>query len=139
MYDISELKAELFKALAHPMRIQILNALRGTERNVNELKELLGIEAANVSQQLAILRTKKMVKTRKEGNNVYYSVQDDAVFHLLDTTKTIFQNQLSGMKQTLTKVTQVLLPLVTVSILDLISSFYLALEAGVLEAELLVC
>ena len=139
MYDISELKAELFKALAHPLRIQILNALRGTERNVNELKELLGIEAANVSQQLAILRTKKMVKTRKEGNNVYYSVQDDAVFHLLDTTKTIFQNQLSGMKQFLGEASKVVLPLLTVTILELLNPFYVALELGVFEAELLVC
>jgi len=139
MYDISELKAELFKALAHPMRIQILNALRGTERNVNELKELLGIEAANVSQQLAILRTKKMVKTRKEGNNVYYSVQDDALFNLLDTTKTIFQNQLSGMKQFLGDASKVVLPLLTVTLLDLLNPFYVALEWGVFEAELLVC
>ena len=139
MYHLSELKAELFKALAHPMRIQILDALRDKERNVNELKDLLNIEAANVSQQLAILRTKKMVKTRKEGNNVYYSVQDDALFSLLDSAKTIFQNQLSGMKHFLNDTTKVVLPLLTVMAIELMSPFYLALEAGLFEVELLIC
>jgi DNA-binding transcriptional ArsR family regulator len=139
MYHLSELKAEFFKALAHPIRIQILDALREKERNVNELKDVLGIEAANVSQQLAILRNKKVVKTRKEANSVYYSVQDEAVFHLLDSAKTIFQNQLTGMKQFLGDTAKVVLPLLTVTLLELLNPFYVALELGVFEAELLVC
>jgi DNA-binding transcriptional ArsR family regulator len=139
MYHLSELKADFFKALAHPIRIQILDALREKERNVNELKEVLGIEAANVSQQLAILRNKKVVKTRKKANNVYYSVQDEAVFILLDNAKAVFQNQLSGMKHFLGDASKVVLPLLTVTILELMSPFYMALEAGLFEAELLVC
>jgi DNA-binding transcriptional ArsR family regulator len=133
------IKAELFKALSHPIRIQILDALREKEYNVNELKNLLGLEAANVSQQLAILRSKKVVKTRKEANNVYYSVQDEAVFSLLDVAKTIFKNQYSGMKHCLSEGLQMMIPLVTVAVLELLSPFYLALEAGLLEAELLFC
>jgi DNA-binding transcriptional ArsR family regulator len=92
--QVQEFKAEFFKALAHPIRIHILDALRIKELNVNELKDILCIEAPNVSQQLAILRNKNIVNTRKEGNNVYYSVRDPMVFKLLDISKEIFNNHL---------------------------------------------
>lgn len=97
-------KADFFKALAHPLRIHILDALRDRERSVGELKELLGVETPNVSQQLAVLRGKNLVKTRKEGNNVFYSVSDPTIFELLDVAKVIFNNHLvdvQGMLETL--------------------------------------
>ncbi len=94
MQNIREFKAEFFKALAHPVRIHILDALREGELSVNELKDILNIEAANVSQQLSILRNKNLVITRKDGNNVYYSIKDPMVFQLLDLTKAIFNNHL---------------------------------------------
>ena len=97
-------KADFFKALAHPLRIHILDALRDREHSVGELKELLGVETPNVSQQLAVLRGKNLVKTRKEGNNVFYSVSDPTIFELLDVAKVIFNNHLvdmQGMLETL--------------------------------------
>lgn len=99
--SVREFKAAFFKALAHPIRIHILDALREGERNVNELKAILEIEAANVSQQLAILRSKNLVNTRKEGNNVYYSIRDPAIFTLLDASKTIFNNHLINLQSVL--------------------------------------
>ena len=59
MQELREFKAEFFKALAHPIRIQILDTLRDREHNVNELRDILNIEAPNVSQQLAILLKQK--------------------------------------------------------------------------------
>ena len=59
-------KAEFFKALANPLRIAILDALRHGERGVNELAASLNIEQAAVSQHLALLRSKRFVKNRKE-------------------------------------------------------------------------
>lgn len=102
--QVREFKAEFFKALAHPIRIHILDALREGERNVNEMKEILGIEAANVSQQLAILRNRNLVNTRKEGNSVYYSVRDPAIFELLDVSKTIFNNHLIDLQSVLEEI-----------------------------------
>jgi DNA-binding transcriptional ArsR family regulator len=87
-------KAEFFKALAHPMRIQILETLREGERNVTELQELLATEGSSVSQQLAVLRNKNIVDTRKVGTSVYYTVRDPALFDLLDVARTIFNNHL---------------------------------------------
>ncbi len=101
MNQLREFKAEFFKALAHPIRIHILDALRDGEHSVNELKEILEIEAPNVSQQLAILRNKNLVNTRKEGNNVYYSVRDPAIFELLDVSRKIFNNHLIDLQNVL--------------------------------------
>lgn len=94
-------KSEFFKALSHPLRIHILDALRDRERSVGELREILGIELANVSQQLAILRAKNMVSTRKDGSTVYYSVTDPVLFGLLDIAKEIFNNHLIEMQDIL--------------------------------------
>ena len=87
-------KAEFFKALAHPMRIQILEILREGERNVTELQEALAAEGSSVSQQLAVLRSKNIVDTRKVGTSVYYTVRDPALFRLLDVAREVFNNHL---------------------------------------------
>lgn len=91
-------KADFFRALAHPLRIHILDALRQGERGVGELKELLEVEAPNVSQQLAVLRSRNLVTARKDGNNVYYRVTDPAIFELLDVAKEIFNHHLVGVQ-----------------------------------------
>jgi DNA-binding transcriptional ArsR family regulator len=91
-------KAEFFKALAHPLRISILDALRNGERGVGDLRDQLNVGTPNLSQQLAILRGKNIVTARKEGNNVYYSVADPAIFRLLDVAAEIFNNHLVGVQ-----------------------------------------
>ena len=87
-------KAELFKALGHPVRIRILELLRTSERTVSELQALLDIEASSVSQQLAVLRSRQLVVGRKEGTSVYYRVIDPQVFDLLDVARAMFERQL---------------------------------------------
>lgn len=92
-------KAEFFKALANPVRIAILDRLRDGEKSVNDLAAPFDIEQAGVSQHLAVLRTRRLVKTRKEGNSVYYSITDTAIFDLLDDAARIFKNQLVDMQE----------------------------------------
>ncbi len=102
--QLPNFKAEFFKALAHPVRIRILDSLRHGEKGVNELSELLQIEPANVSQQLAILRIRNIVVGRKSGTNVYYSVSDPTLFRLLDVAKEIFNNHLVGVRDMLVQI-----------------------------------
>lgn len=99
--QLANFKSEFFKALAHPIRIRILDCLRDGEKGVNELSEILKIEPANVSQQLAILRMRNIVVGRKAGSNVYYSVSDPTVFRLLDVAREIFNNHLVGVRDML--------------------------------------
>ena len=94
MPELSQFKAEFFRALAHPLRVKILDVLRDGESGVNELCARLGAEQSHVSQQLAVLRSRNIVNARKNGNNVFYSVRDPALFRLLDVSKEIFSNHL---------------------------------------------
>jgi ArsR family transcriptional regulator len=91
-------KAEFFRALGHPARLRILELLRGRERTVSELKAELAIEASSVSQQLAVLRAKNIVDTRRAGTSVYYSVRDPQIFQLLDVAREIFNNHLIDLQ-----------------------------------------
>lgn len=89
-------KAEFFKALAHPLRIRILEILVRGERSVQELQEALGLDQPTVSQQLAVLRAKSIVVARKEGTAVHYAVRDASLRELLEVARRIFDNQLIG-------------------------------------------
>lgn len=103
MPEISQFKAEFFKALAHPLRVRILDALRAGEVGVNELMSQLNVEQSNLSQQLAVLRSRNIVVGRKDGNNAYYSVRDPEIFHLLDVARKIFNNHLIDVRDMLSK------------------------------------
>jgi DNA-binding transcriptional ArsR family regulator len=94
-------KAEFFKALSHPARIKILELLQNGELSVTELQEQLGIESSSVSQNLSVLRHKKIVDSRKAGTTVYYWVHDPIVFELLEAARRIFNNQLQDTRSTL--------------------------------------
>jgi ArsR family transcriptional regulator len=87
-------KAEFFKALSHPVRIHILEILRSSEKSVQELQTALGLDQSTVSQQLAVLRAKNIVRARKEGTTVRYTVVDPQVGDLLDVARRIFNQQL---------------------------------------------
>jgi ArsR family transcriptional regulator len=88
-------KAEFFQALAHPTRIAILEQLRSGELSAGVIIERLGMEQANVSQHLAILRAKQIVVNRKSGNQVFYSVRDPLIIKVLDLMRQYFHTHLS--------------------------------------------
>lgn len=98
---LSDFKSDFFKALAHPLRISILDALREGELTVNEISQRFDVEPANASQQLAVLRNRNIVIARKEGASVYYSVSDKTLFKLLDVARDIFNNHLIGVRSML--------------------------------------
>src|SRR3954471_15977306 len=83
-------KADIFQALAHPTRIAILESLGDGEISAGTLIETLGMEQANVSQHLAILRAKQLVSNRKAGNQVFYSVRDPIIMKVLSLMRTSF-------------------------------------------------
>jgi ArsR family transcriptional regulator len=90
-----QFKAEFFKALAHPMRIRILELLRGGPLSVGQLKEAVGAPASSISQQLAVLRGRNIVATERRGTTVIYRVRDADLFELLDVARRIFNGHLA--------------------------------------------
>ncbi|GHJ47461.1 transcriptional regulator [Catellatospora sp. TT07R-123] len=90
-----QVKAEFFKALAHPARIRVLELLSIREHSVGEMLPEVGLEAAHLSQQLAVLRKMNLVVTRKEGSTVYYSLVSPQVAELLAVARRILTEVLS--------------------------------------------
>ncbi len=74
--NIFEIHANFCKAIANPKRLMVIALLEDKELNVNEIVEQLDISLTNVSQHLRILRDHDIVHTRKDGQNVYYSLTD---------------------------------------------------------------
>jgi DNA-binding transcriptional ArsR family regulator len=91
--NIRQFKAEFFQAIAHPTRIAILEQLRDGELSAGALVERLGLEQANASQHLGVLRSKRIVVNRKAGNQVFYSVRDPLVIKVLDIMRDYFLTQ----------------------------------------------
>ena len=95
---IYELQAEISKTLAHPIRLAILHSLRDGERTVNELAEMLDVHQSNLSQHLALLRVRGIVKTRKQGSSIFYSVFNPKINQACDMVREILLDQLKQKK-----------------------------------------
>ncbi|MGE0132472.1 MAG: ArsR/SmtB family transcription factor [Blastocatellales bacterium] len=87
-------KAEIFQVLAHPTRVHIVECLRDGELPVSAIIEQTGIEPANASQHLALLRARRLVTSRKEGNQVFYALRDQMLTEVLDVMRQYFQTHL---------------------------------------------
>ncbi|MBC7255701.1 MAG: winged helix-turn-helix transcriptional regulator [Chloroflexi bacterium] len=75
----SEILAELFRALGDPTRLRLIACLLEKERSVGDLAEALGMSLSAVSHQLGILRRMRIVRGRREGRHVYYTLDDEHV------------------------------------------------------------
>ena len=93
--SLRRFKADVFQALAHPTRIAIIELLGKRELSAGELIEGLGMEQANVSQHLAVLRSRQLVMNRKVGNQVFYSVRDPILLEVLALMRAYFQKHLT--------------------------------------------
>ena len=88
------MQSDVCKTLASPKRIEILNALKEGEKTVSELVEILGVPKANVSQHLAVMRHKGILKFRREGINMYYSVSNRKVIDACLLMKEVLMEQM---------------------------------------------
>lgn len=93
---LQRFKADFFRALAHPIRIRVLETLVAGERTVQQLQTDLGADQSSVSQHLAILRNQNIVSARKSGSTVRYALRDPLVGDLLGTARAIFDRHLVG-------------------------------------------
>ena len=95
--ELQTMKAELFRVLAHPARIRILEVLSDKgEHSVQALQQQLAVDQPVVSQQLAKLRAHGVVTSRKEGTTVIYALADPRIADLLKVAKDILNRRLTG-------------------------------------------
>jgi ArsR family transcriptional regulator len=94
-------KAGIFQALAHPTRVAIVECLQHSECSVGQLCEQIGLEQANVSQHLAVLRNKHIVQTRKEANQIFYRLSDPLLSKVLEAMRQFFHSHIHEALQLL--------------------------------------
>ncbi len=85
-----EQAARAMKAISHPLRLKILCVLGDSEESVQEIVEAVGTSQSNISQHLAILRDKGVLRTRKDANRVYYRVSDERTLQLIAMMREVF-------------------------------------------------
>jgi DNA-binding transcriptional ArsR family regulator len=93
--SLRRFKADIFQALAHPTRIAIVENLRRAEMSVGQICKKVGLEQANASQHLAVLRNKYIVATRKESNQIFYRLRDPRLAEVLETLRTYFLDHIN--------------------------------------------
>ena len=94
--EIFQIHSEVCKTLANPIRLMILALLAKREMSVGEIVEVIGVNLSNISQHLATLRAKNIVKTRKEGQNVFYRLVDRRLIEACNIIRSVL---LEDMKQ----------------------------------------
>ena len=99
--SVHEVKASLFRVLGHPARVRILELLRAGERTVGALQVELELDSGGTSQHLAALRRIGLVQSRREGTSVYYRVDDEHAFDLLEAGRAIIVRQLAEQQSIL--------------------------------------
>lgn len=97
-------KANLFKALGHPLRLAILDALRDGEKTVTQLQEITGGEQASMSQHLKVLRQHHFVTARRDGTLSYYRNEDPDVYQFLDLGRQIYTQQVNRRRAQLEEI-----------------------------------
>ena len=85
-----EQASRAMKAMSHPLRLKILCVLGDREVSVQDIVESVGTSQSNISQHLAILRDKGVLRTRKDANRVYYRVGDPRTLQLISLMRDVF-------------------------------------------------
>ena len=93
--ELQGLKADLFRGMAHPARIRILELLAARERSGHELRDALGLDQPAVSQHLAALRARHLITTRREGTAAYYGLASRLTADLLRVARELLNQRLT--------------------------------------------
>jgi DNA-binding transcriptional ArsR family regulator len=91
---LTEAKADLFKALAHPARVRVLELLTEREHTIGELAELSGMELSHLSQQVTVLRKAGFVDSRRVKTRVLCSLRDPQTAELLGVARRMIGHNL---------------------------------------------
>ena len=93
---VLQLQAGICKVLSNPKRLQILHELRTGEKTVTELADATGLRQANVSQNLGLMRLRRIVVERRVGNTVFYTISDKRITNACDIMQSVLLDQASA-------------------------------------------
>ena len=95
-YDdmVFKIKADFLKALSHPVRLQLIERLKGGEASVGRLVQELGVEQSSLSRHLGVLRELGVLEARQEKTTVYYNLHDHDIFKVLRPISELLRKKL---------------------------------------------
>jgi len=93
MQKIYELQADLCKIFSNAKRLEIINALNGKEMSASELIESIGLNKANLSQHMSVLKSKGVILTRREGVNIYYRIANPKIIQACHLVREVLLEQ----------------------------------------------
>ncbi len=96
---ILELHARVCRTMAHPLRLALLNALRDGERSVGDLADAIGATQPLASQHLAVLRNQGLLRTRRNGNEVFYSIAYPKMVQACDLLRDVLFEHLRSQEE----------------------------------------
>ncbi|MEW5819502.1 MAG: metalloregulator ArsR/SmtB family transcription factor [Cyanobacteriota bacterium] len=96
--------AEFFKILSNPSRIKIVGLLLKSKMDVNEISKTIGISQSSVSQHLKILRYHHLVKEKREGKHVYYSIINSALSNVIEDVFNFYSNNYMNSNDNINKI-----------------------------------
>jgi len=102
--DIFELHADLCKTLSNPKRLMILALLAKKEMSVGEIAEVMAVPLSNVSQHLSLLKAQSLVKTRKDGQTVHYSLADHRIIEACTLIRSVLLDMMKKRGQVAHKI-----------------------------------
>ncbi|MCJ7593669.1 MAG: metalloregulator ArsR/SmtB family transcription factor [Desulfobacterales bacterium] len=86
-WDKAERAADVLRAVAHPVRLKIIELLSGGEMTVTQIQEALGTTQSMTSQQLSLMKSRGILKSRRNGKSVHYCVERPEVVHVINCLK----------------------------------------------------
>jgi len=99
MKELYKLHAEMCKVFSNPIRLEILNLLRGREMSVTELMNETKLSQANISQHLSIMKSKGIVISERNGKNIYYKLQNSKIIKAFDIIREVLIEKLKINKE----------------------------------------
>jgi len=101
MKELYKLHAEMCKVFSNPIRLEILNLLRGREMSVTELMNETKLSQANISQHLSIMKSKGIVVSERNRKNIYYKLQNSKIIKAFDIIKEVLTERLEKNRKIL--------------------------------------
>lgn len=95
---IYRMQADICKILADPSRLMILNELKNGELSVGELARKLGLPQSNVSRHLGVMRGRAIVRARRDGTSIYYSLMSPKIGQACDLVRDMLETQLGSTR-----------------------------------------
>jgi len=108
--DLYRRHADLCKVFSHATRLQVLNILREQEMSVSDLARELGVGIGNLSQHLNMMKQRRVLESRKEGNNIYYRLANPKMLKAFDFIREILFEQMERESDFIRRMKRIKLP-----------------------------